>query len=132
MALVSGPTIGDAIADPSNELTKLVAPRDRRRQADRRAVPADPQPAGDRRRRSTPAASESQSIDEDHRKLAEALGRRETEVALKRPAARDASALAAIAAAQAALAAYEKELAPKLAAAGEGRRPPRPPSSRPT
>ena len=27
MALVSGPTLGDAIADPANELTKLVDPR---------------------------------------------------------------------------------------------------------
>ena len=52
MALVSGPTLGDAIADPANELTKLVAPRERRRQADRRAVPPHPQPAGDARRRS--------------------------------------------------------------------------------
>ena len=31
MALVSGPTLGDAIADPANELAKLVAPRDGRR-----------------------------------------------------------------------------------------------------
>ena len=47
MALVSGPTLGDAIADPANELTKLVDPRERRRQADRRALRPHPQPAGD-------------------------------------------------------------------------------------
>ena len=39
MALVSGPTIGDAIGDPDNELAKLVKTAGRRREAGRRAVP---------------------------------------------------------------------------------------------
>ena len=42
MALVSGPTLADAIADPGNELTKLVHEGAGRSQADRRALPADP------------------------------------------------------------------------------------------
>ena len=54
-----------------------------------------------------------QSIDDDHRKLAENLGKREVEFALRRPQL-ERDRLAAITAAQAALAAYEKDLAPRL------------------
>ena len=53
-----------------------------------------------------------QAVDDDHRRMAEELGRRETEFALKRPLL-ERQRLAAIAAAQAALAAYEEELAPQ-------------------
>ena len=55
-----------------------------------------------------------QAVDDDHRRLAEELGKREIEFAIKRPQL-ERERLAAIAAAQAALAAYEKELAPRLA-----------------
>ena len=55
-----------------------------------------------------------QAVDEDHRRLAEELGRREAEFAIKRPEL-ERKREAAIAAAQTALAAYEKELAPRLA-----------------
>ena len=84
-----------------------------RHQADRRAVPADPQPArdprGDRdlpqghagRRRGPPPAGRGARP-------------REAEFAIKRPEL-ERRAQAAIAAAKAALAAYEKELAPRLA-----------------
>ena len=58
--------------------------------------------------------SDLQSVDDDHRKLAESLGQREVEFALKRPQL-ERERLAAIASASAALAAYEKELAPRLA-----------------
>ena len=69
MALVSGPTLGDAIADPANELTKLVG-----READDAKLidelfVRDPEPARDpggdrrlpqrRRRRSTPTTARS-------------------------------------------------------------------------
>ena len=71
-----------------------------------------------------------QAVDDDHRRMAEELGKRETEFALKRPEL-ERQRQAAIAAAQTALAAYEKEQAPKLAEQS-ARRPRRPPSSRPT
>ena len=55
-----------------------------------------------------------QAVDDDHRRMAEELGQRETEFALNRPAL-ERKRQAAIATAQAALAAYEKSSAPKLA-----------------
>jgi hypothetical protein len=55
-----------------------------------------------------------QAVDEDHRRMAEELGRREAAYALERPEL-ERRRQAAIATAQAALAAYEKEHAPKLA-----------------
>ena len=113
MALVSGPTLGDAIADPNNELTKLAT----RENDDAKLIdelflrilnrPATPEEIATCR-------SDIQSVDDDHRKLAEKLGKREVEFALKRPQL-ERDRLAAIASAQAALAAYEKELAPRLA-----------------
>lgn len=113
MALVSGPTLGDAIADPENELTRLVS----RENDDAKLInelflrilnrPATTEEIAACR-------GEMRSIDDDHRKLAETLGKREAEFALKRPQL-ERDRQAAIAAAQAALAAYEKELAPKLA-----------------
>jgi WD40 repeat protein len=113
MALVSGPTIGDAIADASNELTRLVS------------VQIDDAKVIDElflrmlNRSATPAEIETcrknmQAVEEDHRRLAEELGKRETEFALKRPLL-ERQRQTAIATASAALAAYEKELAPKLA-----------------
>ncbi len=53
MALVSGPTLADAIADPGSELTKLVAAGIRQREDRQRTVPPHHEPArdaaGDRR-----------------------------------------------------------------------------------
>ena len=113
MALVSGPTLADSIADPNNELSKLVT----RENDDARLIsalflrvlnrPATPEEIATCR-------GDLQSVDDDHRKLAESLGRREVEFALKRPQL-ERERLAAIATASAALAAYEKELAPRLA-----------------
>jgi hypothetical protein len=113
MALVSGPTLGDAIADPNNELTRLVAGEN----DDARLIddlftrilnrPATPQEISTCR-------TDLQSIDLDHRRLAENLGTREVEFALKRPQL-ERNRVAAITSAQFALAAYEKELAPRLA-----------------
>ncbi len=113
MALVSGPTLADAIADPNNELTALLT----RESDDTKLIdelflrilnrPATPDEIATCR-------NDLQSIDDDHRKLAESLGGREVEFALRRPQI-ERDRLAAIAAAQAALAVYEKELAPRLA-----------------
>jgi len=113
MALVSGPTLGDAIADPGNELTKLAAVQsDDVKLIDELFMKILNRPA-------TPLEVETcrkdmQAIDDDHRRMAEELGKRETEFALKRPVL-ERQRLAAIVTAQAALAAYEKERAPKLA-----------------
>ncbi|MBX6311698.1 MAG: DUF1553 domain-containing protein, partial [Isosphaeraceae bacterium] len=113
MALISGPTIGEAIADPNNELAKLVG-----RLADDRKLIEElflrilnrPASAAE----IEACLKDMQAVEEDHRRLAEALGQREAEFALKRPQLeRDREA--AIAAAKAALADYERELAPRLA-----------------
>jgi WD40 repeat protein/mono/diheme cytochrome c family protein len=113
MALVSGPTVGDAIANGDNELAKLVTrdPNDANlinelflRVLNRPATPAE-----------IKSCQESfTAIDQDHKSLAEALGKREVEVALKRPQL-EREREAAVVAAKASLAAYETELAPKTA-----------------
>ena len=115
MALVSGPTLGDAIADPNNAITKLVATEaDDTKLIDELFYRILNRPA-------TPAEIAScvediREIDADHVKIAEQLGKREVEVAIKRPALERARS-AAIVAAQAALAAYEREATPKRAEA---------------
>ncbi|MEO6809410.1 MAG: DUF1549 domain-containing protein [Isosphaeraceae bacterium] len=113
MALVSGPTLGDAIADPTNELGKLVD-----READDAKLVNElflrvlNRPAT--RAEIDACAKEMQAIDQDHNQLANELGRLEAEVALKRPQ-HERERQAAVIAAQSALAAYEQELAPKKA-----------------
>lgn len=113
MALVSGPTLADAIADPGNELAKLVG-----READDTKLinelflrvlnrPATPKEVA-------ACLKDLQAIEDDHRKMALELGRLEGEFALKRPQL-EREREAAIASAQAELAAAEAELAPKLA-----------------
>jgi hypothetical protein len=113
MALVSGPTLADALADPSGELTRLVG-----------SLGDDPKLIDElfmRVLNRPPSLAEvetcrkgMQAVEEDHRRLAEELGRREAEFAIKRPEL-ERRRRAAIAAAQAAQAAYEKELAPRAA-----------------
>ncbi|MGC8638382.1 MAG: DUF1549 domain-containing protein [Isosphaeraceae bacterium] len=113
MALVSGPTLGDAIADPNNDLTRLVSgEKDDARLIDNLFIRILNRPA--RPDEIATCLSDLQSIDLDHRKLAENLGKREIEFALKRPQL-ERDRLAAITSATAALAAYEKELTPRLA-----------------
>lgn len=113
MALVSGPTLGEAIADPSNEIAKLVG-----REGD------DEKLIGELflrilNRPATPAELKAcredvAEIESDHRKLAETLGKAEMEFALARPKLeRDREA--AIAQAETAVAAREKEIAPRVA-----------------
>jgi hypothetical protein len=113
MALVSGPTLADAIADPANEVTGLVA----RENDDAKLVnelflrilnrPATPEEIATCR-------TDLQSVDDDHRNLAENLGKREVEFALKRPQL-ERDRLAALTSTKAAVAAYEKALSPRLA-----------------
>ena len=113
MALVSGPTLGDAIADPGNELTRLVNTQgDDLKLIDELFMRILNRPA-------TAAEIETcrkdmQAVDDDHRRMAEELGKRELQFALNRPAL-ERQRQAAIATAQAAIAAFEKAQAPKLA-----------------
>ena len=112
MALVSGPTLGDAIADPANDLAKLAAAiKDDAKLVDELFMRILNRPA-------TAAEVETcrkdmGTVDDDHRWMAEELGKRETEFALKRPEL-ERQRQAAITAAETALSAYEKEQAPKL------------------
>jgi WD40 repeat protein/mono/diheme cytochrome c family protein len=114
MALVSGPTLADALADPESDLTKLVGttPDDAKlveelflRILNRPARPDEIQACLDG----------FHEIDADHARLAELLGKEEARAALARPEAERERA-AKIAQAKAALTAYEAELAPKKAA----------------
>jgi WD40 repeat protein/mono/diheme cytochrome c family protein len=119
MALVSGPTLAEAIADPDSELSKLVTaqPDDKAlvnelflRILNRPATEAEV----------AACLPSFASVDQDHVRLAEELAKRELEFALRRPQLeRDREA--AIAAASAALAAYQQELAPRLAEAEKQR-----------
>jgi WD40 repeat protein len=112
MALVSGPTLADAIADPANELNKLAS-----NQTDDVKLINElflrilnrPATAGE----TATCVKDIQAVDDDHRRMAEELGKREMEFALKRPLL-ERQRVAAIAAAQTALAAYEKVQAPKI------------------
>ncbi|AGA28815.1 DUF1549 domain-containing protein [Singulisphaera acidiphila] len=113
MALVSGPTLADAIADPGNEISKLVG----RETDDAKLV--NELFMRVLNRSATKAEIEAclkdlQAIDEDHRTMATELGKRETAFALQRPQL-EREREAAVATAQATLTAYEAELAPKLA-----------------
>ncbi|MFO0811110.1 MAG: DUF1549 domain-containing protein [Gemmataceae bacterium] len=119
MALVSGPTTGDAIADPSNALSKLVASEsDDRKLIDELFVRVLSRPATaaeiDR------GIAAIKTVADDHAKLAAALAARETEVRPIRER-QEAERLAAIEKAKTELEAYEKELAPKIEAAEKDR-----------
>ena len=112
MALVSGPTLADAIADPNNELTRLLTrENDDAKLIDDLFLRILNRPATSEE--ITTCRNDLQSIDDDHRKLAENLGKRKVEFALRRPQL-ERDRLAAITSAQVALAAYEKDLAPRL------------------
>ncbi len=115
MALVSGPTISDAIGDSNNDVAKLV-----------KTMPDDAKLVDElflRILNRTATAEEVNScikefseIQADHVRLAEALGRRETEVALIRPRL-ELKRTSEIADAKAELAKYEASIAPRIAEA---------------
>src|SRR5205823_5541563 len=84
MALVSGPTLGDAIADPSNELTKLVGREaDDAKLVDEVFVRILNRPAT--RGEIDACLKDIKTIDDDHRRMAGELGKTETDYALRRP-----------------------------------------------
>jgi WD40 repeat protein len=114
MALISGQTIGDAIADPKNALATLVAKeKDDRKLVNDIFLRLLNRPATDRE---IDAAIKSYgTIDGDHQKLVKSLAEREATVATLRIKQEKERELA-IAAAQKELDAYEVELAPKTAA----------------
>ncbi|MFN4259901.1 MAG: DUF1549 domain-containing protein [Gemmataceae bacterium] len=113
MALVNGPTLAEAIADPKNDIAKLVATEkdDAKlvnelflRILNRPATPAEIQAALDI----------LEQIDEDHQKLTQALKEREAFVAQITPKL-EQQRQATIAQAKKELADYEQEIAPRLA-----------------
>ena len=112
MALVSGPTVADAIADPANDLTKLAtAEPDDRKLVNEIFLHILNRPATDAE---IDAALKTISrIDEDNQLVAATLAKREEEVKPIR-AKQEQDREAAIGKAKEELAAYEKELAPKL------------------
>ncbi len=119
MALVSGPTLGDAIADPDNDLTRLVA-----READdaklveelflrvlnRPATPAEV----------ATCLADLKAIDDDQERLTGATRAREAAVAAILPKLEE-ERKAAIESARQALESYELEAAPRIAEAEEQR-----------
>jgi hypothetical protein len=113
MALVSGPTLGDAIADAGNELTRLVNTQgDDPKLIDELFMRILNRPAT--AAEIDTCRKDMQAVDDDHRRMAEELSKRELQFALNRPAL-ERQRQAAIVTAQAALAAFEKAQAPKLA-----------------
>ena len=120
MALVSGPTLADAIADPKNELTKLVGSEtddDRLigelfvRILNRAATEAE----------LAACRASFEAVAETHRRLSEALGEAEVAFALDRPRLERGRA-AVLDSAREALASYEADDAPKVAAEAEAKR----------
>ena len=113
MALISGATIADAIADPTNDLTKLVAAQpDDAQLVNELALRVLNRPAADAEHKAFGNALAE--LDADHQKLAASLKQRETDVAARLPdlmKKRDES----IARTKEELAAYEKEVAPRNA-----------------
>jgi WD40 repeat protein len=113
MALVNGPTIAEAIADPNNELAKLVA----KEKDDAKLI--DELFMRILNRCATRAEVDTclktmRGVDENHQQLVKALAQREQEMAPVH-AKKEKEREEAIAKAKTDLAAYEKELAPKLA-----------------
>lgn len=119
MALVSGPTLAEAVEDPQSGLAKLVAAeKDDRKLIGEIFMRVLNRPATAAEIDATLAAWKQ--IDGDHAKLVAALAQREQEVIPIR-AKQEQERTAAIAAAQAAVAAREKEIAPQVAAAEKKR-----------
>jgi hypothetical protein len=112
MSLISGPTIADAIADPNNELAQLVA-----RESDDSKLVNEVflrilnRPATEKETSATIAAMNR--IDADHQQLTKAYVERQDFVAPIR-AKQEMEREQAIAQANQALQAYQKELEPKL------------------
>jgi WD40 repeat protein len=114
MALVSGPTIGDAISDKGNALAKLAtSERDDRALINELFLRILNRPATDAE--IAACAATMGVIDGDHKNLVTALVKREVEVAAIR-VVQEKEREEAIAAAKTTLESYEKEIAPRLEA----------------
>ncbi|MBC7820978.1 MAG: DUF1553 domain-containing protein, partial [Planctomycetaceae bacterium] len=113
MALISGATIADAISDPTNELTKLVAAQpDDVQLVNELTLRVLNRPAADAERKAF--ANALQELDGDHQKIVAALKQREADVVTRMPdlvKKREES----IARTKEELGAYEKEIAPRVA-----------------
>jgi hypothetical protein len=113
MALISGPTIGDAIVDPSNELTKLVTKeKDNGKLVDEIFHRVLNRPATSNEVNEAVKAIEN--VDVDHNSLVAVLARRDKEFQAIKPRL-EKEREAAIATATADLARIEKERASKIA-----------------
>ncbi len=113
MALISGPTIADAISDPANALAKLIVDeKDDRKVVDEIFLRILNRPATEKEIETS--LKSMQTIQEDHQKLVRAWAEREIEVAPIR-AQQEKEHEDAIATAKKELAAYETQLAPLLA-----------------
>jgi hypothetical protein len=110
MALISGPAIGEAIADPNNEIAKLVAAQpDDKQLVNELVLRVLNRPAHDVEHQAF--AEALQELDADHQRLVAELKQREADVAARMPEL-ERQREAAIARAKEALAAREKEIAP--------------------
>ncbi|MBS0211311.1 MAG: DUF1553 domain-containing protein [Planctomycetes bacterium] len=115
MALISGPAIADAIADPANELAKLTAAeKDDRKLVNDVFMRILNRPATEREVEAS--LRTFRTIEADHAKLAQALAEREAYVAPIREQ-QEKDRLEAIAKAEKAVADRTKEIAPAVAAA---------------
>jgi hypothetical protein len=119
MALISGPTVADAIADGGNELTKLVAAQpDDGKLVNEIFLRVLNRPAADREIAAVKA--EMQDLDMDHQKLVAKMNAR-AEVAAGIRAKLEAERAAAIDVAQKNVTAREQEIAPMVAEATKQR-----------
>ncbi len=113
MALVSGPTVAEALSDPENALARLAASQqDDAKLMEELFLRILNRPATSEETAAAVAAL--QEVDADHKALADALGRAETKFALDRPRLERERA-AALAAAQAELTAFDAAQAPVIA-----------------
>ncbi len=115
MALISGPTVGDAISAPNNEIAKLVASQsDDSKLVDELFLRILNRPATPKEIAS--AVTDFKAIDEDQSKLVAALAQREKEAVVIK-AEKEKQRELDMKEAKAELDQYEKELAPKIAEA---------------
>ena len=113
MALIGGPTVGNALEDPNNEITRLVNEiGDDSQLIDELFIRILNRPAAEPETQATLASMNA--IDADNQKVIDALAKREVWWKEERPK-REATRTAAIDEGNADRAAYEKEIAPRRA-----------------
>ena len=119
MALITGATVADAIADPTNELTQLVASQpDDARLVNELSIRILNRPASNGERQ---AYSEAlKQLDQDHQLVLAALKKRTEEVEAETPILAKKRE-ETIARTKEEVAAYEKEIAPRIAAQEKAR-----------